>query len=83
METGTRVARVDLAKKIRVNEITIVNWEKKKTKPDRNNLEIKDGFGKFNEPRLDSQSLGGGNRISPLFLTLRYSKGNFKNIPSG
>jgi len=30
---------VDLAKKIGVNEMTIVNWEKGKTKPDRKKFE--------------------------------------------
>jgi len=30
---------VDLAKKIRVNEMTIVNWEKGKTKPDKKKFE--------------------------------------------
>jgi DNA-binding XRE family transcriptional regulator len=30
---------VDLAKKIGVNEMTIVNWEKGKTKPERKKFE--------------------------------------------
>jgi ribosome-binding protein aMBF1 (putative translation factor) len=31
--------QVDLAKKINVNEMTIVNWEKGKTKPDKKKFE--------------------------------------------
>jgi transcriptional regulator with XRE-family HTH domain len=31
--------QVDLAKKIGVNEMTIVNWEKGKTKPDKKKFE--------------------------------------------
>ena len=30
---------MDLAKRIGVNEMTIVNWEKGRTKPDKKNLE--------------------------------------------
>ena len=31
--------KVDLAKRIRVSEMTIVNWENGKTKPTKKNLE--------------------------------------------
>jgi DNA-binding XRE family transcriptional regulator len=33
MEIGTRLFQRDLAKRIGVNEMTMVNWEKGRTKP--------------------------------------------------
>ena len=39
MEIGARIIPEELAKMIGVNEMTIVNWEKGKTKPDKKNLE--------------------------------------------
>ena len=35
MEVGAGLFQVDLAKRIGVSEMTIVNWEKGKTKPTR------------------------------------------------
>jgi ribosome-binding protein aMBF1 (putative translation factor) len=39
MEAGMGVFQVDLAKRVGVSEMTIVNWEKGRTKPKRHNFE--------------------------------------------
>ena len=44
MEVGTGLYQVDLAKMIGVSEMTVVNWEKGRTKPTKKNLE---GLQKF------------------------------------